>query len=540
MDDKRSLGDPGTPEFGTAGSRSPKVSSTPFSLDSSPLSDPNLPQSLITEQLQQRVFQLEKELYRRRLSSNLHLEGTEVDSLGRSCSDLLQGKDVEVMRLQVELASLKVIRERREADFARERNALREENTRVKAQLETALEKENQLTRELKEAVDTAKVLTGAVEVLQQEKQSLQKQVELLEAEVYSEKQYSSSVQRSTSDTIKQLLDSKTVCEGELDTLREQYNAFVQKSTQIEGNLREKIQEMMTECEFLREKVPIPTENSELMGILEVKNREIAEMQENLVRLEDKVLNISAQLAQERATRFEEQNLLSQDNETLRTENDLLKHQKASETRNYDDLLHQIQVYEMRLQDEREVRNKAVELQEVLSRRDMELHRCQVELEAQEVQIRRLEEKVMGLQEQLTDKHETQKSAEAQFICELTKEKLEAEKLFYAEVESRAKVEEKLYSRELALLRAESELSAIRENTKSPRKSLKYRSFQSDTHELQSPSKILRFKGNTHLQTPEETKEPVGNTGLPGEVPDRNKRELNEMCTNLPCNCLLW
>jgi hypothetical protein len=199
------------------------------------------------------------------------------------------------------------------------------------------------------------------------------------------------------------------------------------------------------------------------------------------------------------------------------------------------------------MQREKELKERANDLQVTIEWRDRELHRRQGELEEQKMMVRRLEEKLEMAQNRLEDKLEAQKSAEAQYICDLTKEKIEAEKLFFAEVTNRAKLEDRLFSREKFIKQLISKYEALMEASNSG-PWIKRRSFQSDQSrkELQSPFKPL-MRPSEPLFPLEETKEPpptsteVGvPSRSPGSLPDRPRQMAKEAYTNVPCNCLLW
>ena len=499
------------------------------------------------EILQLRIRELERELHRRRISLNLQAESTNVEALGRSCSDCLQGKDVEVMRLQVELAGIKVTRDRKEAEYTRERNSLKDENSRLRVQLESAQTDAFRQFQELARATELANTHVNTIETLTQAKESLAKKVALLEDEVYSEKEHASEVQRSTSEALKQLLAAKTFCESELETLREQHLRCITNSSKVEQNLRAQIAEIRTECEKLREKQPVPMECAELGVILETKNSEISTLKLAVSALEDKLLNISAQLAQERTQNFTTQNLLYQDNATLRSEKEALKEREATDIRISEDLQRQTQLNQTLMQRETELKEQANDLQVTIDRRDRELHRRQGELEEQKMMVRRLEEKLEMVQNRLEDKLEAQKSAEAQYICDLTKEKIEAEKLFFTEVTNRAKLEDRLFSREKHLKQLQSKYEALKGASDSG-PWIKRRSFQFDQSrkELQSPFKPL-MRPSEPLFSLEETKEPPPlstevdiPSRSPGKLPDRPHPLFKEAYTNVPCNCQLW
>lgn len=500
-----------------------------------------------TEILQLRIKELERELYRRRISLNLQAESSSGEVLGRSVSDCLQGKDVEVMRLQVELAGIKVARNRKEAEYTRERNLLKDENSRLRAQLESVQNDAFRLSQDLARATELANTHANTIETLTQAKESLAKKATLLEDEVYSEKEHASEVQRSTSEALKQMLALKTACESELETLREQHLRCITNSSKVEQNLRAQIAEIRTECEKLREKQPVPMECAELGVILEAKNCEISTLKLAVSVIEDKLLNISAQLAQERAQNFATQNLLYQDNATLRSENEALKQREATDIRISEDLLRQTQLNTTLMQREKELKERANDLQVTIEWRDRELHKRQGEVEEQKMMVRRLEEKLEMVQNRLEDKLEAQKSAEAQYICELTKDKIEAEKLFFTEVTNRAKLEDRLFSREKFIKQLISKYEALMEASNSG-PWIKRRSFQFDQSrkELQSPFKPL-MRPSEPLFPLEETKEPPPTStevGVlprsPGSLPDKPRQMAKEAYTNAPCNCLLW
>jgi len=472
---------------------------------------------------------------RRRTSLHLGPSNTEdLDTLARSNSDVLQGKDAEVTKLQVDLAVGKLARERREAEFARELNGFKEENARLKVQLEASQAEELRLSQELLQAAEAVKVHTSTIEALATTQASLLKKVELLEAEVYSEKQHSSEVQHSTSEALKQLLASKIVCESDLESLKEQHLRCITNSSKVEQNLRAQVAEVLAECHALREKQPVPVEVSELGRVLEEKNCELTGLKASIAVLEEKWLKTSAQLAQERSQYFESKNLLYQENETLRRENESLQQAKASEMHSEAELLRKIQLYELRFQSESELTTQVAELQQTIIHRDQELHRREVELETRKVVIRGLEDKLQTVQERLESKLEVQKSEEALFICELTKEKIDTERLYFAEVESRAKIEDQLYSREKAFQLLEKEYKAVCEIVKSHTKSnSNRRSYQSSPNRLE-PANHCKPKGP--LLDLEEAKEPAP---VPAEVAEAPRKGLKETFVSFPCNCLL-
>ena len=526
------------------------LSSSPLSLSASPLPQPADAAFLIAqidpsskqsnELLQLRIKELEKELYRRRISMNIQAESSNGDTLGRSCSDCLQGKDVETMRLQVELAGIKVTRDRKEAEYTRERNAQKDENTRLRGQLEALQTDATRLSQDLAQSTALANLHIATIETLTQDKETLSRKVAVLEDEVYSEKEHSSEVQRSTSDALKQLLASKALCESDLEELKEQHMRCITNSSKVEQNLRAQVAEVMAECRQLREKQPVPLECAELGVILDSKNSEIATLQATASTLEDKLLNISAQLAQERAQHFATQNLLYQDNATLRSENEALKQREAADTYTAEALKHQIQLNEALLQREKELKARVSELQESIGKRDGELHRRQRETEEQKMRVRTLEDQLEAAQSRLEGKLEAQKSAETQYICELTKEKLETEKAYFAEVANRAKVEDRLYSQEKHQKQLEAKYKALWNAANScPR--VQRLSFQAD----QSPFRQF-LRPSEPLFPLEETKEQALTSAevgvlssLPGRMPDSSHPVAKEACTNFPCNCLL-
>lgn len=505
------------------------------------------PNKQSTELLQLRVKELERELYRRRTSLNIQSGSSSGDALNRSCSDCLQGKDVEVVRLQVELAGIKVARDRKEAEYTRERNALKDENMRLRGQLEALQIDTTRLSQDLVQSTTLVNLHIATIEALTQDKETLSKKVAVLEDEVYSEKEHSSEVQRSTSEALKKLLASKALCESDLEELKEQHMRCITNSSKVEQNLRAQVAEVMAECRHLREKQPVPLECAELGLILDSKNSEIATLQATASTLEDKLLNISAQLVQERAHHFATQNMLYQDNATLRSENEALKQRETADIRTAETLQHQIQLNETLLQLEKELKERVNELQDSIGRRDAELHRRQLDVEEQKMRVRGLEDQLEVAQNRLEGKLEAEKSAEAQYICDLTKEKLETEKLYFTEVTARARVEDRLYSREKYLKQLESKYQALRDASNSGTW-IKRRSFQSDQSrtELQSPFKRL-LRPSEPLFPLEETKElaptsaEVGvQSSLPVRMPDRPYEGEKEACTNAPCNCLIW
>lgn len=523
---------------------------SPLSQDQSPLSSPRslFPLSLQqpsatstnpeTALLQQRVRDLEREINRRRISLNFEPSYTaDLETLVRSNSEIQQGKDAEVMRLQVALAVEKLARERREAEIAKELNCVKEENSRLKVQLEASEAKEIRLSQELLQASETVKIHISTIETLTNVQESLLKKVEVLEAEVYSEKQHSSDVQRSTSEALKQLLASKIACENDLEAMKEQHLRCITNSSKVEQNLRAQVAEVMAECHNLREKQPVPVEVSEMGRLLEVKNSELTALRASIATLEEKWLKTSAQLVQERSQYFESSNLLYQENESLRHENESLKQEKANETRSEAELQHKIQLYELRFQSESELQSQVTELQETITRRDQELHRREVELETQKVVVRGLEDKLRTAQERLEDKIQGQKSEEALFICELTKEKLETERLYFAEVERRAKIEDQLHSREKAFQMLEKEYKEVCEVAKlHSRSNPKRRSCQSSPNLLEPDNRCKPQRLVGPLLELEEAKEPAP---VPTEVAEVPHKGLKEAYASCPCNCLL-
>jgi hypothetical protein len=470
------------------------------------------------------------------------------EGLARANSDILQGKDVEVMKLQVELAGAKLARDCKEEEFARELNAIQGENSRLKVQLEAAKLEEICLRNALEEITDTVKTHVNTIETLTNDKESLLKKVHLLEEEVYSEKQHSSEVQHATSEALKQLLASKSLCESDLEALKEQHLRCITNSSKVEQNLRAQIAEVMAECQLLREKQPIPVEVQELARILEQKEAELAVLQGNITALEEKWLKTSAQLAQERSQYFESKNQIYQENETLRHENELLKQEKSTETYNFEEIHRQIQLYELQLQAQTELKAQVSNLQETITTRDLELHRRQVELETQRVTVRGLEDKLRVAQEKLEDKLEAQKSEEAQFICELTKEKLEAERRYFAEIENRARMEDRLYSREKAFQQLEEEYKALLEVAKThARNNPKRRSYQSNPNQMEASSPFKSHCPARPFLDLEDVKEPApvpieaGEVqSPPNEMQDRPRNGTKEAYMSGPCNCMLW
>ena len=256
------------------------------------------------------------------LFSDFHLPLHPVH-LSRSASSL-SSKEAEIARLHAELSACSLLEALRAHSFPHRPHSpseitviTTEDGTEVDSKV---VEELGKVTKALGESRE---VITG----LEGELERVRRTVDVMEGEVEEEKEHGRKERERLMTAVKQLIEAKSNCEGELSSLHSTLTIEIQAGKERENQLKSELQVISKECQRLREVIEGGKDGERLLEEVRKREKELDKLVKEVEEREEQVREASGRVAQERSDHFHSQNLLLQENESLRLDNDSLRSQ---------------------------------------------------------------------------------------------------------------------------------------------------------------------------------------------------------------------